>query len=344
MMGKMRCVIVIAVLVIGVFLITGKDSFAADNVIKWKCQTYWPVSSPSYEQSGRALVELIKERTDGKLIIETFPESAIIPSKDIYSAVSKGMLEMGSIYPGYIRNKVPLASIAGGLPYMFQNEWECSYFHKKLGFEKMMRNACAKDGIFYSTDCIAKVDLVTKKPIRALKDLKGIKLRSSGEFQIWFTDLGAAAAYLPGGEVYAALASGVIEGVHWGGVQGSSGMSFYELCKFSMKPSIGVSGYNAWVINQKAIDKLPKDIRDIFYLVLEEHFWSRTNEYTYLEKIEVSKMEKEQGVEFVTLPVEEQKAMYAAAIKIWDKVAAQSPECAEAFKILKSFLTSMGYI
>jgi len=343
MTKKIQSAMLILLFVCGVSFMAMDVSYAADNVIRWRCQAYQPASSALWEGSTLRFVKTIKEQTGGRLVIEPFVQGAIVPVGDIYAAVGKGMIEMGSVYPGVLRGKVPLAAIAGGLPFMFKKPWECAYFHEALGFEKMMRDECAKDGVYFSTDCIAQVDLLTKKPIRSIKDLKGMKLRSSGEFQIWFNDLGVAASYLPGGEIYAALASGVVEGVHWGSAKGASEMGFYEICKFNMVPSIAVAGYNAWLINQKAIDSLPKDIRDILYMALEQQFWSRTNQYTYDAEIELTKLEK-QGVELVHMPVEDQKVMYLSAMKIWDKVATQSPECAKAIEIAKRFLISLGYI
>src|SRR5690606_41349779 len=68
------------------------------------------------------------------------------------SAVSRGIIQMGTISPSYAQDKIPLAGVASGLPFAFRNVWETVYFHKHLGFEKMLQDQAAKHGVYYSTD------------------------------------------------------------------------------------------------------------------------------------------------------------------------------------------------
>jgi len=63
-----------------VFLLAGfclgiQESFSAEKVIKWKCQSHWPTASSSYKDSLLRLVENIKARTNGRLIIEPLRRS-----------------------------------------------------------------------------------------------------------------------------------------------------------------------------------------------------------------------------------------------------------------------------
>ena len=59
--------------------LTNNSSYAADKVIKWKVQSHWPVASPSYKGSLLVLVERIKKRTNGRLILEPYPAGALVP-------------------------------------------------------------------------------------------------------------------------------------------------------------------------------------------------------------------------------------------------------------------------
>jgi TRAP-type mannitol/chloroaromatic compound transport system substrate-binding protein len=147
---------------------------------------------------------------------------------------------------------------------------------------------------------------------------------------------------IPGGDVYAALASGMMEGAHWGAVQGSSSMNFYEINKYHLRPPLNVAATDIWLVNKKAFDKLPKDLQDILVTTLEEHFWRRTNQYQYLEEIELAKIQKENGVELITMPPEEFAKMQQEAIKIWDDVASKSDKCAKAVEMIKDFNRKMG--
>jgi len=326
-----------------VFSFSG-TAMAAGKVIKWRLQATYPVASPSWAGSTLKVIKQLKERTGGQFIIEPYPAGALVPAKEIYNAVQRGMFPAGMASPAYIRNKMPVMAFGAGLPFSFQNVWEGQYFHKYLGLEDILQKASERFGVYYFTDRVYVTELALKKPVNTFEDFKGLKLRSSGILQKMFTAIGAAASYLPGPEIYPALASGVVDGAHWGAVQGAYKMGFYDLCKYALKPALNVSGPDCWLFNMKAFNKLPKDIQKIFRQTLEEHFWYRSNEYIYLENITLAKAMKDLGVKVTQLPPDEQKKLTRAAMVEWDKVGQKDEESAKALKIMKDFLKSLGYI
>jgi len=320
---------------------TSSPVYAAGKVFKWKCQSHWPTASPSYQDSLLSLIDKLKKRSDGRLIIEPFPAGALVPSKEAYNAVKRGMVQMATNSPAYLRSKLTTAGIAYGLPFAFQNNWESIYFTKHLGFEKIIRKEAAKDGVFYASEKSYPTELVLKKPVRSLADFKGLALRSTGTLQKLFTKIGAAASYLPGAEIYPALASGVKDGAHWGAAQGANKMGFYEVCKYHLKPSVSFA-VDVWLFNQKAIDKLPQDLQKILYSTVEEHFFTRSIEYIYQETVTLAKVQKERGVQVVTIPAEDMNKITRIAVELWDEEAKKGPEAVKALDLLKNYLKSLG--
>jgi TRAP-type mannitol/chloroaromatic compound transport system substrate-binding protein len=335
-------VVISVVLLMCIGLVSNQPAIAAEKVIKWKCQVHWPAASVSYKDSLLVVIDRLKERTNGQLIIEPYAAGALVPAKEIFNAVKRGMIEIAITSSAYPRDQVPLMNVASGLPLNFGNVWEAVYFHKWLGFEQMMRDECAKHGLYYSTDKVYPTELSLKKPVRKFEDFKGLKLRSSGILQVFLTSIGAAASYIPGPEIYPALASGVVEGVHWGAVQGSASMGFYELNKYHLRPALNIAATDIWLVNQNALSKIPEDIQKILLTTLDEHFFLRTNQYIYLEDKTLAKARKEKGVELITFPPEEYAKMQVAARKMWDEVAQKGPQCAKAVQMLKDFNESMG--
>ncbi|MBN1382791.1 MAG: TRAP transporter substrate-binding protein DctP [Deltaproteobacteria bacterium] len=337
-------VIVLSGLVLLAILMIGGTSFAAEKVYTWKCPAHWPMASSSYQDSLVVVAERIKERTKGRLIIEPYPAGALIPGKENFSAVKRGMVPMAVTSAAYDLAQVPILNVNSGLPLNFSEVWEAVYFYQWMGFEQMVKDEFDKHGLMYFTDKLYPTELSVKKPVRKFEDFKGLKLRSSGILQTFLTSIGAAASYVPGGEIYAALASGVMDGAHWGAVQGSMSMKFYDISKYHLRPALNIAATDYWVINKKEFAKLPKDLQEILVSTLEEEFWLRTNQYIYQENLALSKIQREQGVELVVLPPAEFAKMQAVALKLWDEVAGRSPECAKGVEMLKDFNRKMGRI
>jgi len=338
--------ITVLFLIIGlsVFFTVPNQTLAADKVIKWRCQVVYPAASPSYTGSTLRVIEKIKERTNGRLILEPYTAGALVPSKEIYEAVERGMIECGMTSPSYMQSKIPVASIAYGLPFAFTEVWQGQYYFKWLGFEKIMQEETLKNGVYYFPDRIYATELVLKKPVTKADDFKGLKLRSSGVLLNIFKEMGASASYITGAEIYPALASGVIEGAHWGAAQGARDMGFYEICKYHLKPPLSVAAPDAWLFNKKKFDSLPEDIQKIVREILEDQFWMRSNEYIYLEGKALAEAEQKHGVQVTTITPAEMKKIRKMAQEIWLAESKKSEASKKAYDILIKFMKELGMI
>ena len=317
---------------------------AQEETFTWKVQSHWPGSSSSYKDSLGRLKEQLEERSNGRIQLELFEAGALFKAQETFNAVSRGILEMGTISPSYASDKMTLAGIASGLPFAFRNVWEAAYFHQGLGFEDMLREEAAQHGVYWSTDKVYPTEMVVKDPIESVEEFESLKIRSSGALQKFLTEAGAAASYIPGGELYTALDSGIVDGAHWGAAQGAYSMGLYEIAKYHVQPALNIAGTDVIIVSQKAMDELPEDLQQLVKDVLNEQFWYRTNEYQYKERITLAKAISEEGVQVNTLPQEVQDHLVQTAQTMWDEEGERSDKAAEALAMLKDFLSDLGYL
>ncbi|MES1949539.1 MULTISPECIES: TRAP transporter substrate-binding protein DctP [unclassified Salinisphaera] len=319
-------------------------SALAQKSTTWRVQSHWPSSSSSYEDSLVRIKNVIEERTDGRVKLKLYPAGALFKAQQTFDAVKRGTVQMGTISPAYAQNQMSLAGIASGLPFAFRNVWEAAYFHKNMGFEDMLREEAAEEGVYWSTDKVYPTEMVVDRPINSMDDFKGLKIRSSGALQTFLTEAGASASYIPGGELYTALSSGVVDGAHWGAAQGAASMSLYEVAKYHVKPALNIAGTDVFIINQKALDKLsPEDAKTVKD-ALNEQFWVRTNEYLYKEQLALANAMAEQDVQITTLPDDVQQHLTEVAQKSWEEQGKRSDKAAEALDKLKTMLNRLGYL
>lgn len=326
----------------GFLPVSHETANAADPVIKWRCQAHAPPTSTHYKQGLMVVAEEVRKRTNGRLIIEPYPVGAFVPAKEIFNAVKRGMLEAGFTSSAYIQSQVPLAAVSNGLPFNLENALEAAYFIQMLGIEQMMQEAVEKHGMYYFSVLVNGWELALRKPVRTMEDFKGLKLRSTGIMEKYFASIGAAPSFLPAPEVYPALATGVVDGAHFGDASGADNMKFFEICKYHLTTPLLFGASTIWLLNQKAFDGLPADIQQILKATLVEHFWRHTVSNHYDNQMTLTKIQQKDGVELLTLPPAEFKKMQKAAEKMWDEVAEKSPECAKAVGILKDFNKSLG--
>jgi TRAP-type mannitol/chloroaromatic compound transport system substrate-binding protein len=315
---------------------------AAQDTITWKVQSHWPGASSSYEDSLVRLKNVLAERTDGQLQLELYESGALFKPTETFNAVSRGILEMGTISPAYVQDKVSLAGVASGLPLAFHTPAEAAYFHMNMGFEEMLREEAAEHGVYWATDKVYQTEMVVKEPIESVEDLESLKVRSSGALQQFLAKAGASTTYITGAELYTALDSGIVDGAHWGAAQGAYSMSLYEVAKYHVKPALNVAGTDVFIVSQKALDALPGEMASTVKDALKEQFWFRTNEYEHLEKVTLQKAVREEGVKINTLPQDVQDQMLAAAETFWDEEAKTSDNAQKAVDMVKEYLTQLG--
>lgn len=317
---------------------------SADDVITWRLQTHNPRASWTYDNDTVALVKKIEERTNGRFRLEVYEAGALFSATEIFGAVRRGIIPMGTVTPGYILDKSELSSIAFGLPGSFHNVWETAHFFFNIGFEEAFReDLLSKHGVYWWTSVFFPTEIVVKNPIESLDDFKATKVRSSGSLQKYLTNAGASAPMIAGEEIYQALSTGVVDGAHWGAVTGAASLNLYEVAKYHVKPSISIAA-NGFLINKKAMDKLPPDIRSIFVQTLNEHVWRTTAHNEIGETAMLRKVQKEQGVQVIHLPQQVRTALNEAALKTWDEEAKKGEKAAQQIDKMKGLLKELGHL
>lgn len=342
--SRMWGVFAIVVIMAAAMLLPGNNqAVAQQNVIKWKCQASLPITSPSWKNNILHVAELIAQETNGRLVITAYPAGGILPNTEIFPALKRGMIEMGYVDPSGWKSDIPIRQVAS-LPYAFQNVWEVMYFFKNMGFSKMMADQIAKHGVLYWDNRVITADLVTKRPVNSIADLKGMKIRGNSVSANFFSLAGAQPVNVPGPEIYTGMATGVFEGAHWGPAYGAESLGLYEVAKYHMVPSIYMGTEEGFFVSKSAFDKLPKDIQDIVKNILEGEFYPRSIDNAYLAEESLNRMKKKYNVKVVELPKNDQAILFQSAQKIWDDVAAANPENAKAVQMLKTFLRNIGRI
>ena len=105
--------------------------------------------------------------------------------------------------------------------------------------------------------------LATKKPVRSLEDLKGMKIRGTGLSAGIATALGATAVGMPQPETYDALQKGVVEGTFCP-IETLKGWKQGEVIEFvTDTKAIGYTTAMFVAMNQRSWDALPADLQQV---------------------------------------------------------------------------------
>ncbi len=286
----------------------------------------------------KTYIPLVEKLTNGTVKIKAFPVNSLVPMKETLNALRSGVIDMAMIPEGYFAGLVPVSQIAAGLPYTFRSLDEAAFFMWNRGFVDILRKDYAKQNVYVIPVETFGVGLMTKKPIKRIEDLRGKKIRSFGSMAEWLRECGASTVFIPGGELYTALATGVAEGAHWGDAATMYEMKFQEVLKNYMLPEPILGGWWSIGINMDLWNKFTSEQRNAIEAatMAAGRIIYRHTRVIYSRAIK--DMAKNWSVQVTTLSKEEQEKAKEYAKKSWERIAKKNPRNAEAIEMIKDFL------
>jgi TRAP-type mannitol/chloroaromatic compound transport system substrate-binding protein len=205
--------------------------------------TSWP-GGIHLEQFAVGYAKSVELLTAGKIKIQTFPAGTIGSPLKITETVQKKVAQSGNTWPGYDWGIDKAAAIFGGYTGSPPTEALIHWVYSGGGLELWKEWRMEKFGVV-GFPCGAHSDEIhmhSRKPIRTLEDLKGLKLRTSGAWAEIATTLGASTVILPGGEVYPALERGVVDAIEWATPGINYGLGFHKVAKYIILPGVHQPG------------------------------------------------------------------------------------------------------
>lgn len=251
----------------------------------------------------------VEKRTGGKVTIQTFPGSTLLNPKTMFEGVISGTADIGCLAMSYQPGRFPVSE-AIDQPVGFTSAKAASLALYDL-IEKYNPKEFEQVKVLTLFTC-PPANVMTIKPVKSLKDLKGLELRVGGTQADIIKNLGGIPVAMPQSDTPEALQKGTVKG------HVSSMEVLKDFNYASYTPNATIT--NLWVVtfsvvmNKDKWNSLPADVKKVMddmrkewalwtgnYVdnhVLESLKWSKEKynlqvyELTAAEKAEASKLIK----------------------------------------------------
>ncbi|VWX61785.1 conserved exported hypothetical protein [Burkholderiales bacterium 8X] len=253
----------------------------------------------------QANIKRIAAASNGKLVIKEYGSGSLFGAKDGFKGIRTGVGEWGVCYPTYEGRGMSLSRVWEQPFVTPANPMAATRIAQEVA-SKYFVPEFKKQGVGWGMHvAFQPADILSKKPIRKLEDLQGLKVGAQGMSPDVARALGVALVNLPYPELYTALQQGVIDAVFWVDA-GFIPFKLQEVAKHHT--TLGVTGGGAWTCyNPDAVAKLPPDLKQLFLRGLEPSAMQNAK----ISGIEFSAKAKEAykaaNVEMITLPPAELK-------------------------------------
>lgn len=264
--------VVLCYITISVFANGSSESVAESaNKADAKMVLRYSEVNPASDERAMATQEfadIIKEKTNGRIEILTFPGAQLGDNKTIIQGLQFGSIDMTNEPPTNLTKlgiKIPYLNIFS-LPFLFRDESHAiNVMNGEIG-EKMLKDISEGDNglIALDTFVAGARNFFTKKPVNSLKDLKGMKIRVQ-QAEIYMDIVrafGASPTPTSTAELYSALQTGVVDGAEQP-IKGYANSKYYEVAKYYSYSNYLIQPSTIF-ISSKTWNKLSAEDKQLF--------------------------------------------------------------------------------
>jgi len=268
----------------------------------------------------------VEKRSHGKIKVEYYWGGLLGTSKEMLYAIERGVCDVGTIFPMYFEEELPLATANTCLIGTFTNDGahvSKAWWRLTQEFPEIPKEWEAHNQKLLMGWEVGPYLWMTKKPLVRYEQLKGLKVGvwgGKGPREL-FKEMRSIPIAIPSVEVYDALDKGTMEGR----ACTTSMMityKYYELCKYVTDVGLGTVGAPVYAmsINLDKWKSLSPDLQKVI-LDVSRDWWAFYEESFYKAQKEEVEFLKKQGVKFLEFSdADKQKLRSLPVFKRYRKV------------------------
>ncbi len=224
--------------------------------------TPYPPSHP-FSRADQRWMDHIERESGGSLEIVPMWSGALLSSDMSLEELRHGVADIGLVTPIYTRGGTHLIRTQSGF-YSGVSTIESQvalYRCIEASVPQLSRELQGVHVLAVQGGLLPGV-VTSNRPIRALDDLKGLRIRAPTELLAVLRELGADPVNMPMGEVYSSMARGVIDGVV-APIDTFQTLHFEEVAKYYATLSVPRGAYPSRAIGERAWRRLTPAQQDL---------------------------------------------------------------------------------
>jgi len=298
----------------------------AGETYTFKIQTSFDAANPAHI-FGAKICDAVTAMSGGRLEFKAFTGGAIVPATKEMDAIDVGTIEGTYTCTMYNMDKWPEAGLFSARPGGLTAEAAPVWF-QFYGTDFLNKMLEGYDVVAIPGICPQPPEIFahSKVKIETVDDIKGLRMRTSGDGGEVMTRLGASVVFMPGGELYEAMQRGVIDAFEYASPSVDWAMSFQEIAKYVIfSATRAPSDPLVFYLNKSKYEALPDDLKAIVQhavqsVTREQQMWLENDNIAAIKKFE------DYGCELYHLPPDVERAIIDTASEFYAEKAAQESQ------------------
>jgi len=242
-------------------------AWAQDKVWRLKLQSNWTgIGIESQDAATRLFVDRVNKMSNGRIEVTNFDAEVLLGIGETFSGVGLGVADLAITASIYHRGTVPVGEFLWSVPFFPNTNVEFfENVYQNMGLKEMWREAYAEHGVMHlaQTNSDEWGAMVSTRKVESFSDFSGMKVRAFGIWAEWMAKQGASIVTVPGGEVYTAIQTRIIDAAAFGGPDAWAGMKTYEVCDYYINPSPCPYDVTEIIMNMDKFNEMPEDLQEV---------------------------------------------------------------------------------
>jgi len=304
-----------------------------------KLATSWPAHFPIMGTGVEKFAQRVKDVSGGSLEIKIYPKNVLVPALAVFDACSSGQIDAFHSGPYYWKGKNSAFSLYSGIPFGFTAEEINSWMTYGGGLE-LWREQYAKYNLhpFLGGNTNIQMGGWFRKPINALKDMQGLKMRIPGLGGEVFAKMGVNPILLPAGEIYTSLERGVIDATEWVGPALDIKMGFYKVAPYYYSGWHEPGSILELTFNKHSWNKMAFEHQSIIEVCASELNANMTSEFHHDNIFALEKL-KDLGVTLGHFPKDVSEAGKKGLQEVVSELSAKNRDFEKVYNSIENYLS-----
>lgn len=310
----------------------------AQAPIKWRLQTY---AGPALaEHVIKPSIDAFNKAANGQMQIELYTADQLVPQGELFRAVQRGTIDAAQSDEDSMAAPIDVSVFAAYFPFASRYSLDVPTLWNWYGLKEVWEEAYKEiPGVTWlSTGSWDPCNIASTKPVRSVKDLKGLRLYMFPTGGRFLQRFGVVPVSLPYEDVQVAIQTGELDGVCWSGITEIYTVGWADVTKYYLTNNISGAWAGSYIVNSEKWKALPAHLQELFKLCIDSSHYYRLHWYWWGEAHYRTKGGK---LQLTSIPEAEWATVEKAALEFWDEIAKQNARSAKIVQILKDYLATM---
>ena len=240
---------------------------AQNRTFRLKLQSNWTgIGIESNDRATLLFIERVKKMSGGRIEITNFNAEVLLGIGETFRGVGSGVADLAVTSSIYHRGIVPIGEYLWAVPFFPVTNLEFyEYIYQYMGIKEIWQEAYRPHNVAHLTYMVSDEwgAMVSTRPVSKFADFRGMKVRAFGIWADWLAHNGASIVTVPGGEVYTAMQTRILDAAAFGSPDAWAGMKMHEVAKFYINPSVAPYDIVEVIMNLRTFNSMPPDLQEV---------------------------------------------------------------------------------